>query len=187
MRQPTHTERRDYLRNKTLLKVNLSGGTCPKGSIVFLARDDMTPAPWFQAQTDPNGNLRCIGWNKLEVVDEASHVDDVYASLSEGQRVHLLNKLAKHGYDHRTGASIVKRLSVAQKLKVKEILATFKAPVKTYSRGDTVTREGNPYIIAQVSSNEVILLNPIHGTRWNEKVKVGNPHSITQKEFDQLL
>ena len=109
-------------------------------------------------------------------------VDNVYDGLSEGERCHLFNKLAKHGYDHRNGHTVAVSLSPKQLREVKEFLAI---PEKTYSLGHRVSTSKGHYILAYKHNNTVGVLE-IQSGRWWEFMRVNDSAKITQSEFDQL-
>ena len=111
----------------------------------------------------------------VETFIEASHVDDVYEELSEGQRVHMLNKLAKNGYDGRTKATRDRHAQLRA--------AKLAPPAKTYSIGDKVYFGKQEYIIAQVDHGRCALINTDNGNRKREARTVAQVLKITEKEF----
>lgn len=182
-------------------KYKVTGDTnwAPKGAIVTLKYNDKTDLPLFRVPT--KGDV-WLSWENLSPLDDTTHVDDVFESLSEGQRTHMLNKLAKHGYDKRHGATIVKRLSDEQKAEVKGRLVAFVPPVpkpeKTYRVGDTVpiyhgsprtsAPMGNGILCSEPYGNVFIVsLSPLtKGKRWNNKIQPKDISAITQDELDKI-
>ena len=148
------------------------------GDIVTMKMDDGSTAPRFLLPRGEGSLYLDLDWMSL-YLDSAPHVDDVYASLSDGQRTHMLNKLAKNGYDNRTQATR-NRHDAARKAKLIP-------PVKTYCRGDQVVISGKTYIIACIGhGKQVALVNMKTGMTRNGADEVARVDQITKKELDAI-
>jgi len=182
--------------NGQIYVVKDNGGPFNIGDHVRLWYDDNTSCPWFCSTADEYcyGNAWSMLWDQLTPIEPettSTYVDDIYKGLSEGQRVHMLNKLAKHGYDHRKWATMRKHMTTEQLEDAHKWGNTYGTSPeadrnRTYKVGQRVIVQGNELLITRVNVKDVQLTCLRTGNRWSGFTTPKSMKKITEAEFKRI-